>query len=99
MAAWTSPLHFSGARTDTKLHTAPLREDEQKCRLKEGGGVQSACSSDSRPDKMEVQTEDPVCGSLSLWDWLTPATVTSTATQTLDDGRSLHYWRSIQGQC
>ena len=36
--------------------------------------------------------------SLSLWDWLTPATVTSTATQTLDDGRSLHQWRSIQEQ-
>ena len=28
-----------------------------------------------------------------------PATVTSTATQTLDGGRSLHQWRSIQGQC
>ena len=35
--------------------------------------------------------------SLSLWDWLTSATVTSTATQTLDDERSLHQWRSIQG--
>ena len=45
-----------------------------------------------------VQTEDSVCGSLFLWDWLTSATVTSTATQTLDDGRSLHQWRSIQGQ-
>ena len=30
-----------------------------------------------------VQTEDSVCGSLSLWGWLTAATVTSTATQTL----------------
>ena len=37
-----------------------------------------------------VQTEDSVCRSLSLWDWLTPATVSSTA-------RSLHQWRSIQG--
>ena len=37
-----------------------------------------------------VQTEDPVWGSLSLWHWLAPATVTCTATQTLDDGRSLH---------
>ena len=45
-----------------------------------------------------VQTEDPICGALSLWDWLTPATVSSTATQTLDDVRSLHQWRSIQGQ-
>ena len=45
-----------------------------------------------------VQTEDPICGALSLWDWLTSATVTSTATQTLDDGRSPHHWRSIQRQ-
>ena len=45
-----------------------------------------------------VQTEDSVCGSLSLWNWLTQATVTSTATQTLEDGRSLQQWRSIQGQ-
>ena len=37
-----------------------------------------------------VQTEDPIRGALSLWDWLTPATVSSTATHTLDDGRSLH---------
>ena len=37
-----------------------------------------------------VQTD----GSLSLWDSLTPATVTSTATQTLDDVRSLHHWRA-----
>ena len=46
-----------------------------------------------------VQTEDSVSGSLSLWGWLAPATVTSTATQTLDGGRSLHQWRSIQEQC
>ena len=39
-----------------------------------------------------VQTEDPACGALSLWDQLTPATVTSTATQLL------HQWRSIQEQ-
>ena len=39
-----------------------------------------------------MQTEDSV-------NWLTPATVTSTATQTPDDGRSLHQWDSIQGQC
>ena len=45
-----------------------------------------------------VQTEDSVCGLLSLWDWLTSATVTSTAAQTLNDGRSLHQWRSIQEQ-
>ena len=45
-----------------------------------------------------VQTEDSVNESLSSWDWLTSATVTSTATQTLDDGRSLHQWRSIQEQ-
>ena len=45
-----------------------------------------------------VQTEDSANGSLSLWGWLTPVTVTSTATQTLDDGRSLHQWRSIQEQ-
>ena len=30
-----------------------------------------------------VQTEDPACGGLSLWDWLTPTAVTSTATQTM----------------
>ena len=46
-----------------------------------------------------VQTEDPVCGGLSLWDWLTPTAVTSTVTQTTADGRSLHRWRSNPGQC
>ena len=45
-----------------------------------------------------VQTEDPACGGLFLWDWLTPTAVTATATQTTADGRSLHQWRSIQGQ-
>ena len=40
----------------------------------------------------------PPVGRFSRWDWVTPATVTSTATQTLDDGRLLHQWRSIQGQ-
>ena len=29
-----------------------------------------------------AQTEDPSCGGLSLWDWLTPTAGTSTATQT-----------------
>ena len=45
-----------------------------------------------------VQTEDPVCGSLSLSDWHIPTTVTSPATQTLGDGRSPHQWRTIQEQ-
>ena len=45
-----------------------------------------------------VQTEDPACGGLSLWDWLTPTAVTSTATQTTADGRP-HQWRLIEGQC
>ena len=36
-----------------------------------------------------VQKEDPARGTLSLWDWLTPTAVTSTATQTTADGRSL----------
>ena len=47
-----------------------------------------------------VQTEDFVNGSFFLWEWLTlvtAVTVISTATQMLDDGRSLHQWRSIQG--
>ena len=48
-----------------------------------------------------VQTEDPAKRGISLWDWLTPTTVTSTATQTSDPGaggRSLKQWRSIQGK-
>ena len=31
-----------------------------------------------------VQTEDPAWGGISLWDWLAPVAVTSTATQTSD---------------
>ena len=49
-----------------------------------------------------VQTEDPACGAISLWDWLMPTTVTSTATQTSEhgvDGRSLQQWRSSQEKC
>ena len=62
--------------------------------LQPGGVTLAAMASRS----VAMQTEDSVSGSLTLFDWLTPATVTSTATQTLDDGRSLHQWRSIQGQ-
>ena len=50
-------------------------------------------------ERSMVQTEDPACGGLFLWDWFTPTAVTSTVTQTMDDGRSLHQWRSIQEQC
>ena len=83
--------NWTGAKP--KHETASSTGSNDSCPVLPRGSVatMATCS-------VGVRTEDSVNGSLSLWDWLTPAAATSTATQTLDDGRSLHQWRSIQGQ-
>ena len=85
------------------------RPDKDKCErvspkneAASNTAAKSAGSDDGRPVlprlRAAAKRYQLICGSLSLWDWLTPATVSSTATQTMDDGRSLHQLRPIQVQ-
>ena len=73
-----SPKNEAASNTAAKS----ARSDDSRPVLPTCSVLQQSCTKlkVKATGSVAVQTEDPINGSLSLWDWLTPATVTSTAT-------------------